>query len=204
MVPAARSRRKRRGSLQGLSDQRPGGQSVVPLVTLNGAQRYYIDASLVSGEYCYKVSAVNVAEGPRSNELSALVDGIQPGSPATILSLNLIITGGSIKLSWEAPPEGATPSSAISSTEVRHPTIQSTPNNTMSPSYEDRDVVSGETLYYWIVAENGQGQGPLSAMMTGTVPSHNGIIGGETLLLIALMALAIVVLAVTVLIRRRK
>lgn len=182
----------------------PGGNPSIPLVTLNNAQRYFIDASLVSGEYYYKVSAVNFAEGPRSNESSAFVDGIQPGSPGTIASLSLIEQRSAIRLSWDAPPEGASPIVGYLIYRSAAPYDPVYLNNTTSPSYEDRDVVPGETLHYWIVAENGQGQGPLSAMMTGTVLGSEAVFGNETLLLIALMALVVVILAVIVLMRRRK
>jgi len=86
-----------------------GANPTAPLVTLNNGQRYYIDASLVSGTYFYKVSAVNFAEGPRSNESSAVVDGIEPGSPGTIISMSLIEEASAIRLSWQSPPEGASP-----------------------------------------------------------------------------------------------
>ena len=180
----------------------PGANPTLPLATLNNGQRYYIDASLVSGTYCYKVSAVNFAEGPRSNESSAVVNGIEPGSPGTIISMNLIEEASAIRLSWQPPPEGA-------SHIIRYLIYRSlTPfdpvllNFSSSTNYVDGDMVSGQTLCYWIVAENAQGQGPLSAMMVSAAQSEDHGIDGETILMLALAAISVCVIAVFIWSRR--
>lgn len=77
----------------------PGANPTVSFAILHTRQQYFIDASLISGTNYYKVSAINFAEGPRSNESSVVVEGIQPGSPGTIVSLSLIEEGSDIKLS---------------------------------------------------------------------------------------------------------
>ncbi len=182
----------------------PGGNPSVPLATLNNAQRYFIDTSLVTGDYYYKVSAVSFAEGPRSNESNATVDGIQPGSPGTILSMSLVEEGSAIKLSWETPPEGASPILRYLIYRSAMPYDPAYLNSSTSASYEDTDVVNGQTLYYWIVAENGQGQGPLSATMTGTANNHAVGMASEILLLLVIVALAVAISLVIVWTRRRR
>lgn len=175
----------------------------VPLVTLTSGQRYYIDASLVSGEYYYKVSAVNFAEGPRSNESSAVVDGIEPGSPGTIISLSLIEETSAIRLSWQSPPEGASPIFRYLIYRSPTPFDPVLLNSTSSTTFEDKTVVSGETFHYWIVAENGQGQGPLSAMISGAVAKPDNGIGGDVIP-VALVATLIFGGAVVVWMRLRR
>jgi hypothetical protein len=181
-----------------------GANPTVPLVTLNNGQRCYIDASLVSGTYYYKVSAVNFAEGPRSNESSAVVDGIQPGSPGTIVSMSLIEDGSAIRLSWQPPPEGASPITHYLIYRSATPFDPILLNSTSSTSYQDDAVSSGQTLHYWIAAENGQGQGPISAMMSGTVQTSITGIGDDVILVAALVALLIIGSSVVVWMRRRK
>ena len=182
----------------------PGSNPSVPLATLNNAQRYFIDASLVTGDYYYKVSAISFAEGPRSSESNATVDGIQPGSPGTIVSMSLIEEGSAIKLSWEMPPEGASPILRYLIYRSAMPYNPIFLNSSTSASYDDTDVVNGQTLYYWIVAENGQGQGPLSARMTGIASDHAVGIASEIILLLVIVALAVAILLVIIWTRRRK
>ena len=181
-----------------------GANPTVPLATLNNGQRYYIDASLVSGEYYYKVSAVNFAEGPRSNESSAVVDGIQPGSPGTVVGMSLIEEASSIRLSWQPPPEGASPIFRYLIYRSSTPFDPVLLNSTSSTTYQDEAVVSGQMFHYWIVAENGQGQGPLSATMTGTAQTRIIGIGDEVILVAALVVLSIIGSSVVVWMRRRK
>jgi hypothetical protein len=181
----------------------PGANPTTPIVTINAGQGYYIDASLVSETYYYKVSAVNFAEGPRSNESSAIVDGIQPGSPGTIVGLSLIEESGGIRLSWQPPPEGASPIFRYLIYRSATPFDPIPLNSTTSTTYHDENVSSGQTLHYWIVAENAQGQGPLSAMLTGTVEAHAGI-GGQVVLVLAFVALLTIGIAAVVWMRRRK
>jgi fibronectin type 3 domain-containing protein len=181
-----------------------GANPTMPIATLSHSQQYYIDASLISGEYYYKVSAISFAEGPRSNESNATVSGIAPGSPGTIVSMSLIEEGSDIRLSWQVPTSGASPI-------VRYLIYRSlTPhdpvflNNSASTIYVDGDVTSGQTYHYWIVAENGQGQGPLSAMMTGTANSQVIGISSDVALAIVLVTLAVGMAALVIWIRRRK
>jgi hypothetical protein len=181
-----------------------GANPTVPLVTLNNGQRYYIDASLVSGEYYYKVSAVNFAEGPRSNESSAVVDGIEPGSPGTIISMSLIEETSAIRLSWQPPPEGASPIFRYSIYRSLTPFDPVLLNSTSLTTYLDEDISSGQTLYYWIVAENGQGQGPLSVMVSGAVQTSTIGIGDDVILVAVLVILLIIGSSVVVWMRRRK
>jgi|GEM_PF-6925952 len=181
-----------------------GANPTSPLVTLNNGQRYYIDASLVSGTYFYKVSAVNFAEGPRSNESNAEVGGIQPGSPGTIVGMSLIEEAGAIKLSWQPPPEGASPIFRYLIYRSLVPFDPVLLNSTASTTYQDEAVVGGQTFHYWIVAENEQGQGPLSAMLSGAVQTpDNGIYDG-VILASALLVLLIIGGVFVVWTRRRK
>jgi fibronectin type 3 domain-containing protein len=165
----------------------PGANPTAPLVTLTNGQRYYIDAGLVSGAYYYKVSAINFAEGPRSNESGATVNGIEPGSPGTIVSMSLIEKASAIRLSWQSPPEGASPIFRYLIYRSLTPFDPVLLNSTNSTTFEDKTVFSGQTFHYWIVAENEQGQGPLSAMMSGAVAGPDNGIGGS-IILVALVA----------------
>ncbi len=182
----------------------PGANPSTPIAILHNGQRYYIDASLISGAYYYKVSAVNFAEGPRSNETNATVDGIQPGSPGTIASMSLIEKGSAISLSWQAPPQGASPIVRYLIYRNPDPFDPVLINTTTSTAYVDSDVVPGQTYHYWMAAENSQGQGPLSAMMTGTVQSHGAGFDIETILMLALVVVLAGAVVVTIWTRRRK
>ena len=181
-----------------------GANPTSPLVTLNNGQRYYIDASLVSGTYFYKVSAVNFAEGPRSNESNAEVGGIQPGSPGTIVGMSLIEEAGAIKLSWQPPPEGASPIFRYLIYRSLVPFDPVLLNSTASTTYQDEAVVGGQTFHYWIVAENGQGQGPLSTMLSGAVQTGTIGIGDDVIIASALLVLLIIGGVFVVWMRRRK
>jgi hypothetical protein len=180
-----------------------GANPTFPLVTLNNGQRYYIDASLVSGTYYYKVSAVNFAEGPRSNESSTVMDGIEPGSPGTIISMSLIEEAGAIRLSWQSPPEGASPIFRYLIYRSPTPFDPVLLNSTSSTTFEDETVVIGQIFHYWIVAENGQGQGPLSAIISGAVPTPDNGTGGE-IILVALVATLLFGGAIVVWMRLRR
>jgi len=181
-----------------------GANPTFPLVILNNGQRYYIDASLVSGTYYYKVSAVNFAEGPRSNESNAEVDGIEPGSPGTIVGMGLIEEASAIKLSWQSPPEGASPIFRYLIYRSLTPFDPVLLNSTASTTYQDEAVVGGLTFHYWIVAENGQGQGPLSAMLSGTIQTPDDGIGDEVILASALVVLLTIGGIFVVWMRRQK
>ncbi|MDD1744085.1 MAG: fibronectin type III domain-containing protein, partial [Methanomassiliicoccales archaeon] len=182
----------------------PGANPSTPIAILHDGQRYYIDASLVSGDYYYKVSAVNSAEGPRSNESNATVDGIPPGSPGTIVSLSLIEEGSAIRLSWQAPPEGASPIIRYLVYRSSDPFDPLLLNATSSTSYLDSDVVIGQTYHYWMVAENSQGQGPLSAMLTGTAHNVGPVNDLETVLVLGLAVLLAGAVGVAIWFRWRK
>ena len=180
-----------------------GANPSTPIATLSSGQLHYIDSSLISGTFYYKVSAIGFAEGPRSNESEAVVDGIQPGSPGTIVSMSLIEEQSSIRLSWSAPPEGA---SSIFRYLIYRSLAPFDPvllDSTSSMSYEDENATVGQTYHYWIVAENAQGQGPLSAVMTGSLLSPEPGIGFEALALILIM-LAIASFGLILYRRRRK
>jgi fibronectin type 3 domain-containing protein len=181
-----------------------GADPTVPIATLSHGQPYYIDASLISGEYYYKVSAINFAEGPRSNQSNVSVSGIEPGSPGTIVSMSLIEESSDIRLSWQAPPGGASPIVRYLVYRSLAPYDPVFLNFSSSINYVDAEVISGQTYHYWIVAENGQGQGPLSAMMTGTVQSHLLDNSGDIILAMVLVALVICIVAVVIWMRHRK
>jgi hypothetical protein len=182
----------------------PGANPTVSIAILHTRQQYFIDTNLISGTYYYKVSAINFAEGPRSNESSAIVSGIEPGSPGTIASMSLLEEGNDIRLSWQAPPQGASPILRYLVYRSLTPYDPVFLNYSSTTAYVDGDVIAGQTMHYWVVAENGQGQGPLSAMMAGSLHSRDLGIGGETLLVLALAALAVAAIAVIIWMRNRR
>jgi len=145
----------------------PGGTSSL-IATVTGAETtYYLDSGLAVGIYYYRVSAVNTIEGPRSNEVVATA-GVVTGAPEKVTSISTSSHDNRIDLSWSAPSQGA---SAITQYRVYRSTV---PGNLVliglptGTSYTDGTVIKGQTYYYWIVAVNAQGQGPLSTQMKAT------------------------------------
>ena len=146
----------------------PGGPSSL-IATVTGAETtYYLDSGLAVGIYYYRVSAVNTIEGPRSNEVMATA-GAVTGAPEKVTSISTSAHDDRIDLSWSAPSQGA---SAITQYRVYRSTV---PGNLVliglptGTSYTDGTVTKGQTYYYWIVAVNTQGQGPLSGQTKVTV-----------------------------------
>jgi len=121
----------------------------------------YVDAGLIIGQtYWYQVTAVNaLGEGPSSNEANATVLSL-PGAP---LVLQAVLGDGSVILSWNAPAsDGGSPivgydifRGNASGAEEHLTTVETT-------NYTDIDVQTGLTYFYYVVAVNSQGAGPLS------------------------------------------
>jgi fibronectin type 3 domain-containing protein len=84
---------------------RSGSVGPVALLASGVTTTSYNDNGVAPGTYTYDVSAVNSAnvEGPASNQLSATVTAVPPGTP----TLNTATGGtGTVALGWSAPSSG--------------------------------------------------------------------------------------------------
>ena len=124
-------------------------------------------------------------------------------TPPTRTWFTLFEGSSNIRLTWSPPPEGASP---IIRYLVYRSLTSSDPvllNSTLTTEYVDGNVTSGQTYHYWIAAENSQGQGPLSATLTGSVRAQGNGIGLEIVALVLIIA-AIIGLRLLLYGRRRK
>jgi hypothetical protein len=166
----------------------------------------FIDMNVSAGEgYVYAVSAVTeFGSGHATNETQILVP-IGLGTPSAIGALSVDEADDAISLSWTQPDANGTVIVAYhvyrgtkSDASDRIEIGQST-----GPGYIDSTVEKGEEYYYWVVAENGNGMGAISAPIAATATSVGGL-GGMLwpMILVALVVIGVVVVLVLVLGKR--
>jgi hypothetical protein len=135
--------------------------------------------------------------------LMAATAGVVTGAPDKVTSISTSGHDNRIDLSWSAPSQGA---SAITQYRVYRSTV---PGNLVliglptGTSYTDGTVTKGQTYYYWIVAVNAQGQGPLSTQMkaTATEPPASDML---LPIMLVIVVIAVVVFLLFLMKRRGK
>jgi hypothetical protein len=136
------------------------------LLTTVGNVLAFNDTGLTGGATrFYQVSALNGAEGPRSNEVSGTTPPV-PGVPR-----NVATTGGAdrITVSWQAPLDDG--GSAVTGYKVYRgssagsETLFAALGNVAS--FIDTPLATGVTFFYRVSARNANGDGPLSLSVAG-------------------------------------
>ncbi|MGC8981680.1 MAG: fibronectin type III domain-containing protein, partial [Minisyncoccia bacterium] len=126
----------------------------------------YTDTGLTNEtKYCYYVTAVNsIGESSQSNTACATPRGNLPNPPT-----NLTATPGlnKISLSWTAPSQPPTVSGYYiyrSNDNRNYSKITTTTNTT----YDDLNLASGKTYYYYVTAYNSAGESGKSNVASAT------------------------------------
>jgi hypothetical protein len=158
-------------------------------------------SGLAPGDYYFKVIAYEGYSGQEPIPQYTVVLSVEPsaptGAPGTIGMLNVVQHKDSIALSWAQPDDNGSPITRyhIYRGMASDGSDRAKLGESTTTSYTDSSVESGKTYYYWVVAENGNGQSsmPSATAATATDTGSDGtlllIIGG----VIAAIAAAIVV-----------
>jgi len=143
----------------------PGDEGSVPYATGVKATSFSDVNNLVAGTtYYYRIAAVNAAgEGQLSYETSAVQQPSRPGAPV----LAVVVTGGTARLSWGAPPDGGSPITkyVVTRDAVRLQNLSGTTRTTV-----DATAKSGVQYTYQVRAVNAYGNGKMSNKVTVTIP----------------------------------
>jgi titin len=128
----------------------------------------YVDTTGVLGQqYFYVVTAVNaLGESSNSNEVSITLGNV-PSQPLSVAATH---GNGQIDLSWAVPSsQGGSP---ISQYRIYRSLNTGGPyshiDNTTNLFYLDTPLTNGQTYFYVITAENGQGESPYSQEVNAT------------------------------------
>ncbi len=129
----------------------------------------YTTAKLTnSGTYYYKIEALNSTGAVLSTQYTN-VKFYPPAKPA---GLTAVISGGEVKLSWNAVT-GATGYYVYRGTSAGNETLL---GSALNNSYTDSNIKAGTTYYYYVIAYNSTGESAASAEIQVTPTSGGGTV----------------------------
>jgi hypothetical protein len=172
---------------------------------VSGSTFVWTDTEVVNGlTYYYRISAVNsVGEGPLSGEQPATPSQGGASLPGQITDLKLTKDGDEITLSWTTPNDGG---SAIQGYKIYRSTSSSSAFYlaTISPANSYSETLPTEdTYYYWVVAFNEIGDGPMPNSAVSSEVSGSAGMGDLTFIIIIIVVLVVGVVLVLYLVMRR-
>lgn len=130
----------------------------------------YIDVTVVNGStYFYVVTANNAAgEGAPSAPSSGVTPAVPVTAPGTPTGLVAVAGNGQVTLSWTAVA-GAASYNVYRSTSAG--AIGAKVGSSSTTTYNDATAANGTTYYYAVAAYNAAGEGPASALSSGSTPA---------------------------------
>jgi hypothetical protein len=109
-------------------------------------------------------------------EAGSLSPSPEPQAPQPPESLQAIVTGDNIGLSWSPPTNdggrAVTGYKIFRGTDPDSPSLVDTVAD-YAHSWTDESVEKGKTYYYWVVAENSVGSSALSTVASATIPGEH-------------------------------
>jgi hypothetical protein len=159
----------------------------------------FIDSNTSSGaDLYYEVRAVTqFGKGALSAEEHVKIPG-EMVVPGAITSIGVEAHADRIVLSWQQPATGGGPIIAyhVMCAQEADGSDRMEIGTTTTTRYVDDGVVEGGTYYYWVVAENGNGLGQMSAVAQATAEDPG--MTAATILLLVLSAIGIMVALVVI------
>lgn len=139
------------------------------------------------------VAAVAAAVNHLLVEAGSQSPSPEPQAPQPPQSIQAIVIGSDIGLSWSAPANdggrAVTGYKIFRGTDPDNPLLVDTVADYVH-SWTDVSVEKGKTYYYWVVAENSVGSSGLSSVASATVPGEHGSLLLPLSISTALLALA--------------
>jgi len=172
-------------------------------MTPSGSAMTYVDPSsglVADTRYYYVVKAENSLGNASASNEATLVFGGQPDQVTGVTA-----TGSSsiITVSWTAPADHGSPITKY----VIYRSLTSTGGtvyaNATTTTFTDTAVNTGQTYYYWIVAQNANGASTMSAEAHASL-SSGGTIDNTVLLIAGVLVVIVLIAGIAVAMMRRK
>jgi titin len=183
------------------------GESSQPIAQVAGDVLTYNDTTVTTEiPYYYVVKAMN-ANGTSNPSNEATATALNPALPSS--PQNVVATGGSgqIVLTWGAPASnGTSPLTGYTiyrSVDGSQMTLLAAVGPT-NLTYTDKAVSAGHTYGYNVIANNANGNGPVSSTVTATTSSSSSSDNTALYAGIGIVAIIIIILAALLLMRRKK